>query len=206
MQSGTKPEQARRMPVPRDCVLRRDAREGGAAEPGRGSRKRVRMHTRGAGMHPDFPHPDGGFIHIVHHVIHNSLLFGPLPLCITRPRRWTCRAKNCIILHTPFFAKSGGGWRGGAGAPAGQCARGGARVQIEIPRHAAGRKSFALPARRGGDGAAPCPCLRAVCHVPPPRTSAARLPVAPRCPRSLRLCLCSKRAPHMPACARRPAG
>ena len=68
------------------------------------------MHTRGTGMQPVFPHPGGGFIHIVHHVIHNPLLFGPLPLCITRPRRWTCRAKNCIILHTPFFAQSGGGW------------------------------------------------------------------------------------------------
>lgn len=68
------------------------------------------MHTRGTGMQPVFPHPGGGFIHIVHHVIHNPLLFGRLPLCITRPRRWTCRAKNCIILHTPFFAQSGGGW------------------------------------------------------------------------------------------------
>ena len=64
------------------------------------------MHTRGTGMQRDFPHPGGEFIHIVHHVIHNSLLFGPLPLCITRPRRWTCRAKNCIILHTPFPAKT----------------------------------------------------------------------------------------------------
>ena len=182
------------------------------------------MHTRGTGMQPVFPHPDGGFIHIVHHVIHNPLLFGRLPLCITRPRRWTCRAKNCIILHTPFFAQSGGGWRGGAGAPAGPCARlrgwpgfpmeGGSVRPKRAPRRpprpappprprpAARKESAAPPAPRR----APAPPRPA----PLPRSSAVRAPAAPpaappprRAQRERRAACRATRRALLPRCAQR---
>ena len=157
--------------------------------------RKAGLHTRGVGMQRDFPHPGGGFIHIVHHVIHNPLLFGRLPLCITRPRRWTCRAKNCIILHTPFFAQSGGGWRGGAGAPAGPCARlrgwpgfpmeGGSVRPKRAPRRLPRRPPGLSPAPTG----LPAVPLAAPCSpVPPLRPPPAPCPAPLRCalPRSLR--------------------
>lgn len=145
------------------------------------------MHTRGTGMQPVFPHPGDGFIHIVHHVIHNPLLFGRLPLCITRPRRWTCRAKNCIILHTPFFAQSGGGWRGGAGAPAGPCAR--LRGWPGFPMEGGSVRPKRAPRHLPCQPPRPAPPLRAKkapCHpprpAPPPRAPALCAPPPRRPP------------------------
>lgn len=179
------------------------------------------MHTRGAGMQRDFPHPGGGFIHIVHHVIHNPLLFGRLPLCITRPRRWTCRAKNCIILHTPFFAQSGGGWRGGAGAAAGPCARlrgwpgfpmeGGSVRPKRPPRRLPRRPPGLSPAPAGLPAAPPAappatPCSPAPPRPAPlPRSCAVRSPAAPPAARSLPRSppLCSPPLPAPPPAAPR---
>lgn len=175
------------------------------------------MHTRGTGMQPVFPHPGGGFIHIVHHVIHNPLLFGRLPLCITRPRRWTCRAKNCIILHTPFFAQSGGGWRGGAGAPAGPCAR--LRGRPGFPMEGGSVRPKRAPRRlpRASPPCAPALCAppplprRAACplHTPAPRRpppAPCRAPATPCSPAALLRCALPRRANRralLPRCAQR---
>ena len=188
------------------------------------------MHTRGTGMQPVFPHPGGGFIHIVHHVIHNSLLFGPLPLCITRPRRWTCRAKNCIILHTPFFAQSGGGWpavraprpdharacAGGLAFPwraaaSAQRERRAACRALRPPRPAPLPRSCAVraPAAPPPRPAPPLRAKRAPCHpprpAPLPRSSAVRAPAAPPAARSLTRSppLCAPPRPAPPPAAPR---